>query len=409
MSTEGWPPIPSEPWHAPATGTGGPGESGPVGYPHAEGYPAGGFPAGSFPAGGYPGGSFPAGSFPAGGYPGGSFPAGSYPGGGYAGPGGPWGPGASGGPGGEWGPGGPGGLGGPGGPWGPGYPGGPVPRGRRRGRRAFAGASLLLALAIAAGAFFGLNRHQAPARLTALTTRQIADQVDPALVDVVTTLGYQQAEAAGTGLVLTSSGMILTNNHVIEGATSIHVTDIGNGRSYSARVVGYDRSRDVAVLKLSGASGLTTVTTGNSTRVQVGQAVVGIGNAGGRGGLPSVVTGHVTGLNASVTAADQSAGTVERLHGLIGHNAPIRPGDSGGPLVNAAGQVIGIDTAASSNFRFSDGQTQAYAIPIDTALAIAGQIEAGQGSATVHIGKTGFLGVAVDSASQAAAQGVPAD
>ena len=102
------------------------------------------------------------------------------------------------------------------------------------------------------------------------------------------------------------------------------------------------------------------------------------------------------------------AGTSERLHGLISHNAPIRPGDSGGPLVNTAGQVIGIDTAASSNFRFQagSGQTQAYAIPIDQALSIARRIESGAGSAAVHVGATGFVGVAVGSPSEAAAQGV---
>jgi S1-C subfamily serine protease len=91
----------------------------------------------------------------------------------------------------------------------------------------------------------------------------VASRVSPGLVDINVTLGYQQARAAGTGMVLTPNGEVLTNNHVIEGATSISVTDVGNGRTYSANVVGYDRTHDVAVLQLVGASGLTTVTLGN--------------------------------------------------------------------------------------------------------------------------------------------------
>jgi S1-C subfamily serine protease len=232
----------------------------------------------------------------------------------------------------------------------------------------------------------------------------IASRVDPGLVDIVTTLRYQQAAAAGTGMVITKSGDVLTNNHVIEGATSIRVTDIGNGRTYRATVVGYDRSHDIAVLHMRGASGLATVRTGNSAQVKVGQKVVGIGNAGGRGGTPSVVTGRIVRLGASVTASDSSAGTKERLTGLISHNAAIEPGDSGGPLVDQSARVIGMNTAASGRggFRF-EGKTQAFAIPINQALSVARRIETGSASGTVHIGATGFLGVAVKPVTQAGA------
>jgi S1-C subfamily serine protease len=196
---------------------------------------------------------------------------------------------------------------------------------------------------------------------------------------------------------------------VIEGATSIRVTDIGNGRTYRATVLGYDRSHDIALLHLRGASGLTTVRTGNSAMARLGQNVVGIGNAGGRGGTPSVVTGRIVQLGAPVTATDSGAGTSERLTGMIGHNAPIRPGDSGGPLVDLAARVIGINTAASSHGGFQlEGKTRAFAIPINRALSIARQIETASASSTVHIGATGFLGVAVKSVTQAAAGGVPA-
>jgi len=238
------------------------------------------------------------------------------------------------------------------------------------------------------------------------STGAIAASVDPGLVDIVTTLGYQHAEAAGTGLVLTPSGVVLTNNHVVEGATSIRVIDVGNRHTYRATVLGYDRSHDIAVLKLRGASGLRTVHTGNSDLVRVGDRVIGIGNAGGRGGKPSVVAGRIVRLDASVTASDASAGTKERLKGLIGHNAPIRPGDSGGALINASGRVIGINTAGSPGFHLQ-GVPPAFAIPINQALSIARRIESSKASATVHIGSTGFVGIGVASASEAALQGVP--
>jgi S1-C subfamily serine protease len=235
---------------------------------------------------------------------------------------------------------------------------------------------------------------------TALTTPQIAAKVDPGLVDVVTTLGYQGGKAAGTGMVLTSTGEVLTNNHVIDGATSIKATDTGNGRTYTAKVVGYDKTHDVAVLRLQNASGLQTVTL-SSAGPQTGEKVVALGNALGKGGTPSVVSGRITGLGQSITASDEGAGDAEQLTGMIGHNAPIQPGDSGGPLVNTEGEVIGMDTAASassaSGSPSQSGQaqtaTQAFAIPITRASSIAGQIEAGTASSTVHIGATAFLGV----------------
>ena len=235
-----------------------------------------------------------------------------------------------------------------------------------------------------------------------LSTSQIAGRVDPALVDVVSTDGYQQATSAGTGIVLTSNGEILTNNHVIEGATAIKVTDVGNGRTYTATVVGYDASHDVAVLQLQGASGLTVASLGDSGSVRVGDNVVALGNAGGKGGTPSVAAGAVTALNQSITASDDLSGTSEQLTGLIQTNANIQPGDSGGSLVNAYGQVIAIDTAASSAYQFqsqSSSGEQAYAIPIDEAVSIANQIKAGTTSADVHIGATAFLGIQIQPAS----------
>jgi S1-C subfamily serine protease len=300
---------------------------------------------------------------------------------------------------------GPGDPGGPGGP--PGYGGGEGPGNpTRRFRRGLLIAGVAGAAALAA--FWGLSAAGVTSGTKVLTTSQIATQTDPGLVDINTTLGYQQAKAAGTGMVLTSSGEVLTNNHVINGATSITARDVGNGRTYQAKVVGYDHSHDIAVLQLQGASGLQTVNLGDSGSAAQGQKVVALGNALGKGGTPAVATGHIASLGASITASDEGAGTSEQLTGLIHHNAGIQPGDSGGPLVNTAGQVIGINTAASQGTQFQGQQTQAFAIPINQAKSIADQIEAGTSSTTVHIGPTGLLGVQILSADSAAANGIQA-
>jgi S1-C subfamily serine protease len=207
------------------------------------------------------------------------------------------------------------------------------------------------------------------------------------IVDVNTVLGLQSARAAGTGMVLTSTGEILTNNHVISGATSISVTVVATGATYKATVVGYDPTQDVAVLQAGGASGLATIT---PTRAlpSVGTSVIGVGNAGGTGGTPSAAPGTVVAVGQTITATDENGGGAEQLTGLIQTNAPITAGDSGGPLLSLNNQVLGMDTAASAN-----GSPQAYTIPIDRALTLAATIEAGQASPTVHIGPTPLLGV----------------
>jgi S1-C subfamily serine protease len=226
----------------------------------------------------------------------------------------------------------------------------------------------------------------------------IAKSVDPGLVDIDTQLKYEGAAAAGTGMVLTANGEVLTNNHVIEDATSITATDVGNGKTYQAEVVGYDRTNDVAVIQLENASGLRTVSIGDSSSLRSGAGVVGVGNAGGDGGTPSYAGGSVTALDQSITASDQSDGTSEDLTGLIATNAGIEPGDSGGPLVTANDKVVGMDTAASAGFEFQAAgasTTQAYAIPINEATTIAGELKAGKSSNTLHVGPTAFLGVAM--------------
>ena len=210
------------------------------------------------------------------------------------------------------------------------------------------------------------------------------------VVDIDTVLGYDGAQAAGTGLVLTSSGEILTNNHVVEGSTSITVTVVATGQSYQASVVGTDLTADVAVLQLGGASGLSTANLAGSA-VTVGDAVTGVGNAGGVGGTPAASPGTVTATDQQITTQAEGSAAAETLTGLIETDADIQAGDSGGPLFNAADQVVGIDTAAEQG-----GYTTAgYAIPISTAVSIAGRIESGQGSTTITIGYPAFLGVQV--------------
>ena len=236
----------------------------------------------------------------------------------------------------------------------------------------------------------------------------IAAKVDPALVDINVTLGGQAAQGSATGIVLNSSGLVLTNNHVVNGATAISATDLGNGRSYSATVVGYDPSQDVALIQLHGASALKTVQLGDSANVTVRQPVVAIGNAGGLGGTPSAAGGSIVALNQQITARDELDGTSEKLSGLIRTNTDIQPGDSGGPLVNTAGQVIGLDTAASSGYSFGFSQaqqSQGFAIPVDTAAALVAQIENHDASASVHIGPTAFLGVELQPAAQGGRSG----
>jgi len=230
----------------------------------------------------------------------------------------------------------------------------------------------------------------APANSAAL-----AAAVAPALVDINVTDSYEAVEGAGTGMVLTSSGIVVTNNHVVEGETSLSVRDVGNGKTYQATVLGYDRSADVAVLRLTGASALKAITVGASSRVAVGDGVVAVGNAGGAGGTPSHAGGKVTALNQSIVAQDQATGSSEQLNGLFETNAAVVPGDSGGALVNTSARVVGMVCAASEEYQFGSNATQGYAIPIATVHSVASEIVAGQRSIAVHVGATAFLGVQV--------------
>ncbi|HEV2426750.1 MAG TPA: trypsin-like peptidase domain-containing protein [Acidimicrobiales bacterium] len=249
------------------------------------------------------------------------------------------------------------------------------------------------------GAFPGFGTPTSPSPATIKVPESVR-ATESAMVDVNTQLNYQGAAGAGTGIVLTSNGLVLTNNHVIDGATSISVTDLGNHRTYSATVVGYDVSRDIAVLRLSGATGLATASFATGT-ASVGQKVYTVGNAGGAGGRPTVTTGSITALNQSIAASDQGTGTSEELTGMIETDAPLYSGDSGGAMTDSSGRVVGLDTAASATVAVPSGG-QGYAIPADTALRVAHDIITGASNAKVHIGDTAFVGVELRSTASGA-------
>lgn len=242
---------------------------------------------------------------------------------------------------------------------------------------------------------------------TALTgasvqAQTVAANVDPAVVDINTV--FQTASgsgtAAGTGMILTSSGEGLTNNHVVAGATSITVQIAGRAGSYVASVIGVDPTADVALIQIDGVSGLPTATLADSSALQAGESVVAIGNAGGAGGAPSVTQGTIVALGQSITATDGA--TSEQLTGMIQSNATIAPGDSGGPLVNAAGQVVGMITAGQSTSR--SGATEVgFAIPTDDALTVVNEIRAGHASSQVILGQVGYLGISVTDLTPAIA------
>jgi S1-C subfamily serine protease len=209
---------------------------------------------------------------------------------------------------------------------------------------------------------------------------------------------------AGTGMVLTSSGDVLTNNHVVEGAVRIEVTIPGEGTTYAAKIVGVDPVDDIALVHLVGASNLPTVSLGDSSSVTIGQHIVAVGNALGQGGAPTVTEGSVTGLDRSISVANDSGGS-EHLDNLIQIDASISPGDSGGAVVTDGQQVVGMITAASTGGRTQRVSTNGYAIPVADAIDIVNRIRSGRGGANIIIGKAGFLGIsAKDLDPQTAAQ-----
>jgi S1-C subfamily serine protease len=274
-------------------------------------------------------------------------------------------------------------------------------RSRPASSRSLRGLAVLAAFVLSAGMVGFVATEAAGAQSSGgqggLNVAAIESKVDPAVAVVNTTLANGQGEAAGTGIVIGSSGEVLTNNHVIENSSSVKVQFGGTGRSYSADVLGYNVSEDVALLKVDGVSGLDTVRTDDT--VSVGEPVVALGNAGGRGGTPDASTGAVRGVGETIQVADSSGS--QTLRNLIRVDASLQPGDSGGPLVDAEGDVVGMNTAASSGggfrLRTGSGSGEGYAVPIKTAMSVADQIKSGEGSGDTHVGERAFLGVSIRS------------
>ena len=255
--------------------------------------------------------------------------------------------------------------------------------------RAFAPHRLLIAFATALALVAPATAVAAPA-----DTEAAAAAVRPAVVQVTTRIDYQHVIGTGTGIIIDPGGVVLTNYHVVAGANT--VTGTVGGRDYPADLVGYDRKHDIAVLQLRGAGGLPTAPIGDSGQVVVGEPTVGLGNARGVGAPLTHETGPVTALNRTVNAEDSLTGSSEEVTGLIEVAADVRPGDSGGPLVNSAGQVIGVVNAASVNYQMGPAG-KGFAIPINEAMAVAGQIRSGAPSDAVHIGPPVLLGVGVST------------
>jgi S1-C subfamily serine protease len=308
----------------------------------------------------------------------------------------------------------------------PSTPSQPEPPRRRRALAAVVAALVLVSAGIGIG--WGLGRGgdtsgNAGAPLTAapqvspstgqaaggLDSQAIADKVDPAIVDINTTLDADPFDStpalgrgAGTGMIVTSSGEVLTNNHVVEGASRIDVTIAGRSGTYVADFIGADTAKDIALLQIEGVSGLPTVTLADSSNLSVGQGVVAIGNALGRGGDPAVTEGSVTDVGQSITVSDGHGGT-EQLNDVIQTDAQIQPGDSGGALVNSAGQVVGVITAGSRDFRDQSETGFGFAIQSNNALDVVNEIRAGHEGGSIVIGPAGYVGVGAKDLDQATA------
>ena len=223
-----------------------------------------------------------------------------------------------------------------------------------------------------------------------------ASDVSAALVNINTTLSGG-GEGAGTGMIISSSGDVLTNNHVIANATSIHVEIVGDGSDHTAKVIGYDVADDVALIRINNVSGLDTIPIGDPDNVQVDDDIVVVGNALGRGGDPTRTPGTVVALHSQITATDADGSNAETLANMIQVEADVQPGDSGGALVGNDGTVVGMTTAASvTGFRFQQSTAgEGYAIRIDKAIGITQQIKKGDEVDGVHVGGRALLGVSI--------------
>ena len=236
---------------------------------------------------------------------------------------------------------------------------------------------------------------------SSLTTEQVADLVSPSVVVITTEqvvysqwswYGQNQVESgAGSGVIISSDGYILTCAHVVDGASTITVT-IGD-KDYTATLVGEDTTSDIAVIKID-ADGLTPATVGNSDSLKVGQSVMAVGNPLGELG-GTVTGGMISALNRSVTI--QGSSSVNTMS-LIQMDASVSPGNSGGGLFNMNGELVGIVNAKSSS---SDAEGLGFAIPINDAIKVAQELlENGYVTGRPYLGITYLAVTDAQTASQ---------
>lgn len=273
----------------------------------------------------------------------------------------------------------------------------PPPPQRSPLRRWAVALALVVVVLVGAAAGVGVSfLHGAPSadQANGGTVSGTVDQVDHAVVDITSRLSGDVGVAAGTGMVISSAGQVLTNNHVVQNGARITAQINGAGAEYPATVVGVDPIHDVALLQLQGVSNLRTVSFGDSSSVKVGDAVTALGNALGQGGVPVSSSGNVTALGQTITVSNDMGGS-ETLNNLIEMNAQILQGDSGGPLLDSSGKVVGMVTAAEVSGPRRNPTSQAgYAIASNDFLGIVRQIQRG-GGGNVQVGNPPVIGVEV--------------
>ncbi len=245
-----------------------------------------------------------------------------------------------------------------------------------------AGSSVLVAHASGWGARTVVQRYVAntsvinekPADVQAILLKILPSVVSVEAVSTVSNSFFGQSSGAtltdeGTGIIVTSDGQVVTNDHVVAGASSITVTLDGSTRALPAAVIGADSTHDLALLQVKGVSGLPVPTFGDSAKIVAGDDVVAVGFALGLSGGPTVTAGIISATGRQVSTQTTS-GASQTLTGMLQTDAAISSGNSGGPLVDSAGQVIGINTMVATSSRTTSANGIGFSIPSDTVTTL---------------------------------------
>lgn len=297
--------------------------------------------------------------------------------------------------------------------WPPQPPQPPEPQSRRRARRPV---GLIVAVAIAAAAIGGgastllgqvTGEKESPggtgvngtnvSTSSAGTVAGVAQVVSPSIVEI--SANSAGGGSTGSGVIISADGEIITNNHVVSGADSVKVR-LSDGKTYTAEVTGTDASKDLALIKLQGASGLKAAALGDSSKLKVGEEVVAIGSPEGLTG--TVTSGIVSALDRDVTVAKEresqpqqrewpfefggqefngDTGDSKTTYKAIQTDASLNPGNSGGALINMRGEIIGINSAmyapSAANGSTAGSVGLGFAIPVDTVKDVLGTLRSG--------------------------------